>query len=276
LALDLTDVDGPVKRAMSLLALGSAVAIALSAAACGHAADPTPTPRPLPSATVVSVAPQFKAAIASKTFQFEGVVSGTLAVARGSAVTESEISGSFLYHAGDYDWRLTTQPSGPNLPADETTTVEWVGVGKYRYGQDEAGNWSQDDRPGGSQAYGLGGVFAVKRPLVDLGIEDMGGRMLHKLAWADGPGVASSVVDFQGSDEVTGMLVRVYFWADNSGTPAGLTFRISEPTGEDAGGDMVWSFDVQFTRLDGVKIAAPKIPAPTATPVETPVESSPS
>jgi hypothetical protein len=261
-----------VKRVTSLLAPG--VAFALAVSACGHAPDATPTPVPLPSATVVSVAPQFKAAIASKTFQFEGTVTGTLTVARGGAGTESDISGSFLYHAGDYDWQLTTRSSGPGLAAEETSTVEWVGVGKYRYSLDETGNWTKDDRPGGSQAHGLGGVFAVNRPLVDLGIEAMGGRMLHKLAWADGPGVTSSAVDFEGSDVLTGVLVRVYFWADDRGTPAGLTFRIAEPAGQDAGDDMVWDFDVVFTSLDGVKIAAPKIPAPTPTPAGTPADST--
>jgi hypothetical protein len=256
--------------------LGAALAVAFSLAGCGHTPQPTPTPRPLPSATVVSVAPQFKAHIASKTFQFEGVVSGTVTIARGGAGTESPISGSFLYHAGDYDWRLTTESSGPGLAAEEATTVEWVGVGKYRYSLDEAGTWTKDDRPGGSQARGLGGVFGVSRPLVDLGLENLDGRRLHKLAWADGPGVDSSVVDFEGSDVLSGVLVRVYFWADDDGTPAGLTFRISEPAGVDSGDDMVWEFDVVFTSLDGVKIGAPKIPEPTPTPVGTPNVSNPS
>jgi len=234
------------------------LAMALSMASCSHAPDPTPTPRPTPSPTVVSVVAPFQAAIQSKTFQFEGVVTGTVSsVAKGS-VTDHPVSGTFLYKGGDYSWRLSTWTGGSNAAADETTTVQYWAVGKYRYQCDEFGHWTRDARPTGSRTRGLAAVFFVNRPLEDLGIEPLRGQQLHKLAWADGPGVASSVVDFQGQLDVSGMLVRVYFWADDQGQPAGLTYRISEPVSDGTTeADMVWNLDVVFTSLSGVKIAAP-------------------
>ena len=83
---------------------------------------------------------------------------------------------------------------------------------------------------------------------------------LHKLEWSDGPGIDSAAVDFRGDQDVTGMLVRVYFWADSDGHPAGLTYRITQPaTDTSVPADLEWRLDVVLTKLSGVKIGAPSM-----------------
>jgi hypothetical protein len=239
-------------------ALAAVAILAVSVAGCGRKTS-SPPPSPSPTPTVVSVAPQLSAAMANRNFQFEGQVQGTQSYIANGVTTDLAVSGVFLYKAGDYSWKLTTQ-IGPGKAADETSTVQYMGVGKYKYTCDQWGHWTRSARPGGVRTHGLGGVFFVTRKLEDVGLDSMHGQVLHKLQWVDGPGVDSATIDFRGDDDVSGMLVRAYFWADDGGRPAGVSYWITVPAGAGTSeADIVWKFDVVFTKLSGIKITPPAV-----------------
>jgi hypothetical protein len=233
------------------VALVAGIAAALSVAACTASPAATPSPTPEPTPTVVSVAGPFTAAISDRNFQFAAEIAGTVTPIGAAKKVAYPATGAFSYRAGDYSLRLET------TDGSHSTTLQFMGIGKYLYVDDESGHWTREARPTGSQARGLAAVFFVDRAIVDQGLDRLSGRTLHKLSWFDGPGLDPNAIDFEGLP-TGGMIVRVYFWADDQGTPVAVTYDITT-LNDDGVSQLEWSLDFEITKLSGIKITAPAV-----------------
>ena len=213
------------------------------------APTPTPTPTPTPSPTPMSTLDSFEAKVASSNFQAQGPVVGSIAVNTIFGSTSGSITGTFKVNGADSDVSIAWKVLGI------TSTNDSIVVGDRAYSRSNGGQWTQGPASGKT----LQGFVGSGIVLTDEGVEAKFGNQLHRLTVANMTGVdlsAFGITAGAGQENLT--VSGLSFWAEDDGTPAGLTIEASldqkilnTPSHEKV------TLDISIDALSGVSIAAP-------------------
>ena len=197
----------------------------------------------------MSLVDSFKARIASADFQAQGSVAGSIAVKLVIGSTSGSITGTYQVKGSDSAFSISANVLGM------TNTTDMVVVGERSYSRSNGGQWIEGQASGKTlQSFVGGGIL-----LIDWGVENKFGRLLHRVAVADLSGVDLGTFGISvgaGLENVT--VDAVSFWAEDDGTPAGLTIEASldqkilgTPSHETV------TLDIGIDSLSGVTITAP-------------------
>jgi hypothetical protein len=191
----------------------------------------------------------FKAQIASGYFQAQGAATGSITVKTILGPSTGPITGTFKVNGGDSDASISSVILG------STITYDSIVVGGTAYSRSNGGGWSQTAASGKT----LQGFVGSGVVLVDVGFETKFGRLLHHLVVANMTGVDPSAFGIGAGPGMENLSIdSLSFWAENDGTPAGLTLQASfdqkflgTPTHE------TLTLDIDIDALSGVTITAP-------------------
>jgi hypothetical protein len=196
----------------------------------------------------MSTLDSFRAKVTAGDFQAQGSVSGTVKAAVTFGSTSGPITGTFMVKGGDSDVSITTKILGA------TITYDSIVVGDTAYTRSNGGSWNTSPASG-KTLQGVVGNIA----LVDAGVQDKFGKQLHHLTVANISGVDPSAFGITaGADQKNLTLESLSFWAEDDGTPAGVSLQASL--------DQKISFtmthetvtlDIVIDSLSGVTITAP-------------------
>jgi hypothetical protein len=197
----------------------------------------------------MSLVDSFEARIASSDFQAQGPVVGTITVKTILGPTTGSVTGTFMVKGADSAFSIASKVLGI------TNTNDSIVVGDRSYSRSNGGQWNQGPASGKT----LQGFVGSGIVLVDEGTEAKFGQQLHRLAVADMTGVdlsAFGIAAGAGQENLT--VSSLSFWAEDDGTPAGLTIEASldqkilnSPTHEKV------TLDISIDTLSGVSIVAP-------------------
>jgi len=244
-----------VVRATAVVLLLGSVAACVLPWPLGPAPTPTPSPTPTasptpsPTPTPMSTVDSFKTKIASSDFQAQGSVTGSTTVAVIVGSSSSPVTGTFKVKGGDSAVSITSTILGV------TVTYDNVVVGDSAYSRTNGGQWSQATASGKT----LQGFVGSGIVLTDEGVEVKFGRQLHRLSVADVAGVDPSAFGITaGSGQQNLTVSSVSFWAEDDGTPAGLSIEASfDQTIFITTSHVKVTLDISIDTLSGVEIAAP-------------------
>jgi hypothetical protein len=197
----------------------------------------------------MSTVDSFKAKIASGDFQAQGSVVGSITVALIVGSTSGSITGTFKFKGGDSADSITSQILGI------TTTYDNIVVGDWAYSRTNGGQWTKAPASGKT----LQGFVGSGIVLTDEGLEAKFGQQLHRLTVANMAGVDLSAFGITaGPDQENLTVSSLSFWAEDDGTPAGLSVVASldqkilyTPSHETV------TLDISIDTLSGVTITAP-------------------
>jgi len=196
----------------------------------------------------MSTLDSFVARVTSPDFQAQGSVSGTAKAAVAFGSTSGPITGTFKVKGGDSDVSITSTILGT------TITYDSIVVGGTAYSRTNGGGWNTSQASGKT----LQGVVR-DITLVDEGVQDKFGRRLHHLTAANISGVDPSAFGINtGPDQQNLKLESLSFWAEEDGTPAGVSLqasldqKISFTTAHET-----VTLDIVIDSLSGVTITAP-------------------
>jgi hypothetical protein len=184
-------------------------------------ASPTPTETPTPTPTAIptpmSTLDSFKAKVTDHGFQAQGSVTGSVKVSLVLGSTSGPITGTFKVRGLDSAESITFKILGT------TTTYDSIVVGYWAYERTNDGQWIRS-RSSDTTLQGFVGDVT----LTDEGAEPKFGRQLHHLTVADVAGVNPSAFGISaGAGQENLTLSSLSFWADDDGTPAGLSLAAS-------------------------------------------------
>jgi hypothetical protein len=178
-------------------------------------------------------------------------VVGSIAVNTIFGSTSGTITGTFKVKGADSDVSIASKVLGI------TNTNDSIVVGDRSYSRSNGGQWTQGPASGKT----LQGFVGSGIVLVDEGTEAKFGQQLHRLAVADMTGVdlsAFGIAAGAGQENLT--VSSLSFWAEDDGTPAGLSIAASldqkifgTPSLETV------TLDIGIDTLSGVTITAPTI-----------------
>ena len=155
----------------------------------------------------------FMSAVSDPTAQGEGPVTGSMKVALGGQTTTVEASGHFKYLG--IDCAYSTRTSRGVL----ATTAEKVNLGEWTYKRDDQGPWVRSAR---DSSCPMADIEAAGG-LIDKGLGNHFGRALYRLDVKD-PEVMANDLDITYDEPAD---VTFSFWAEEDGTPAGMSFGAS-------------------------------------------------
>ncbi|HEY5486926.1 MAG TPA: hypothetical protein VIK06_04695 [Candidatus Limnocylindrales bacterium] len=209
----------------------------------------TPWPKPSPSATPISTVDSFKRVVTSSDFQAQGSISGSVAVALVIGSTSGAITGTFMVKGADSAVSIAWGILGI------TTSSDNIVVGDSAYSRTNGGQWSKAPASGKT----LQGFVGSGIVLTDEGVESKFGKQLHRLSVADIASVDLAAFGITAGPGQENLKVSsVSFWAEDDGTPAGLSIQasldqqiIGTPSHETV------TVDINIDRLSGVTITAP-------------------
>ena len=218
-------------------------------------ATPIPTPSPTPIPTLVptpfTTLGAFKAAIARSDFQAQGTVSGEVKVNLFLGSTSGPITGTFRVKGSDSDVSI-----GFKILSTEARYDNIV-VGGSSYSRTNGGAWSKGQASGST----LQGFVASALFFTDQGVESKFGKQLHNLKIANVSGLEPSDFGISiGSDAGNLTIGSLSFWAQDDGTPAGLSMsatldqKILGTTFHET-----VTLDIAIDSLSGVTITAPVV-----------------
>jgi hypothetical protein len=199
----------------------------------------------------MSTLDSFKARIASSDFQAQGSVVGSIKVALIIGSSSGAITGTFKVKGGDSDVSIASKILGITASNDN------VVVGGRAYSRTNGGTWTEAPASGRTlQSFVASGIV-----LIDEGVEGKFGRQLHQLSIADTADVdLSSFGIAAGPGQENLAISSLSFWAEDDGTPAGLSIAASldqkifgTPSRETV------TLDIRIDTLSGVTITAPTI-----------------
>jgi hypothetical protein len=194
----------------------------------------------------MSTLDSFKAKIASSDFQAQGPVVGSITATTIFGSRSGPVTGTFKVKGGDSAYSISAKILGI------TSTIDNIVVGDWAYSRTNGGEWTKAPASGKTlQAFVGGGIV-----LTDEGVEAKFGRQLHHLTVANMAGVDLSAFGISvGTGQET---VSLSFWAEDDGTPAGLSIQASldqkivgTPSHETV------TLDISIDTLSGVTITAP-------------------
>jgi len=193
----------------------------------------------------------FKARVAGTDFQAQGSVVGSVKVALFIGSSSGAITGTFKVKGVDSDVSISSKVLGIAGSNDN------VVVGDSAYSRTNGGKWTEAPAPGKT----LQGFVGSGIVLIDEGLEVKFGRHLHQLSVAEMAGVdlsAFGIAAGPGQEKLA--ISSLCFWAEDDGTPAGLSVAASleqkifgTPSHETV------TIDIGIDKLSGVTITAPTI-----------------
>ena len=191
----------------------------------------------------------FEARITSSDFQAQGPVVGSIAVTTIFGSTSGSVTGTFKVKGTDSDVSIASKILGI------TATNDSIVVGDEAYSRTNGGQWTEGPASGRT----LQGFVGSGIVLIDEGVEPKFGQLLHQLAVANMAGVdpsAFGITAGPGQENLT--VSSLSFWAEDDGTPAGMTIQASldqkifgTPSHETV------TLDISIDTLSGVSITAP-------------------
>ena len=163
--------------------------------------------------------------------------------------TSGSVTGTFAVKGGDSAVSITSDVLGI------TTTSDNVVVGDSAYSRSNGGQWGKAPASGKT----LQGFVGSGIVLTDQGVEAKFGKQLHRLSVANVAGVdlsAFGITAGPGQENLT--VSSLSFWAEDDGTPAGLSIAASldqkilnTPSHETV------TLDMRIDMLSGVTITVP-------------------
>jgi hypothetical protein len=197
----------------------------------------------------MSTLDSFKAQVTSGDFQAQGSVAGSVTVTLIVGSSSGPITGSFKVKGGDSAESITSKILGI------ATTYDDIVVGGWAYSRTNGGGWTKAAASGKT----LQGFVSSGIVLVDEGLETRFGRLLHQITVANMAGVDPSAFGISaGAGQENLTLKSLSFWAEDDGTPAGLSIQASldqkvlgTPSHETV------TLDIGIDTLSGVTITAP-------------------
>jgi hypothetical protein len=196
----------------------------------------------------MSTLDSFEAKVASGDFQAQGPVVGSLAVNTIFGSTSGSITGTFKVKGADSDVSITSKILGI------TNTDDSIVVGDRAYSRSNRGQWTQGPASGKT----LQGFVGSGIVIVDDGAEAKFGKQLHRLTVANVAGVDLSAFGITAGAGQENLTVSLSFWAEDDGTPAGLTIQASlEQKILGTRSHETVTLDISIDTLSGVSITAP-------------------
>jgi len=198
----------------------------------------------------MSLRDRFKARIAASDFQAQGPVAGSITVATVFGPSSNPVTGTFKVKGADSLYSISSKMLGVGVSIDYTVVDGWA------YSRTNGGTWTRAPASGETLQSLVGGGLV----LTDQGVETKFGKRLHHLSVANMTGVDLSAFGIgpgQGRENLT---VNLSFWAEDDGTPAGLSIEASFDQ-KIAGLSVhaTTTLDISIDALSGVTITAPTI-----------------
>jgi hypothetical protein len=197
----------------------------------------------------MSTVDSFEARIATSDFQAQGPVVGSIAVTTIFGSTSGSVTGTFKVKGADSDVSIASKILGI------TNTNDSIVVGDAAYSRTNGGQWTEAPASGKT----LQGFVGSGIVLIDEGVEPKFDKELHELIVANMAGVdlsAFGITAGAGQENLT--VSSLSFWAEEDGTPAGMTIQASldqkifnTPSHETV------TLDISIDTLSGVLITAP-------------------
>ena len=197
----------------------------------------------------MSTLDSFKAKVAGSDFQAQGSVVGSITAATIIGSRSGSVTGTFEVKGGDSAVSITAKILGT------TNTNDNIVVGGRAYSRSNGGQWTEGPASGKTlQAFVGSGIV-----LTDEGVETKFGQQLRRLSVANLAGVDLSAFGISaGPGQENLSLSNLSFWAQDDGTPAGLSIGASfdqkilgTPSHENV------TLDISIDTLSGVTITAP-------------------
>jgi hypothetical protein len=207
------------------------------------------TDSPTPTSTTMSTMDSFKAKVASSDFQAQGPVTGTVKVKAFLGTTSGPVTGTFKVKGPDSAVAITFAVAGI------TNSIDNIVVGDTSYSRSNGGPWTKAPASGKT----LQGFVGSGIVLTDEGATSKFGRQLHQLSVADMASVDLAAFGITaGPDQKNLTVSSLSFWAEDDGTPAGLTIEASldQKILGIAAHETV-TLDISIDSLSGVTITAP-------------------
>jgi hypothetical protein len=197
----------------------------------------------------MSAVDSFKAVVSRSDFQAQGTVVGSIKVALVVGSTSGSITGTFAVKGGDSAVSITSDVLGIKTASDN------IVVGDSAYSRTNGGQWAKAPASGKT----LQGFVGSGIVLTNQGVESKFGKQLHRLAVADVASVDLAAFGITAGPGQENLAVSgLSFWAEDDGTPAGLSIAASldqkifiTPSHETV------TLDISIDSLSGVTITAP-------------------
>ena len=197
----------------------------------------------------MSTMDSFKAKVASSDFQAQGPVTGTVTVKAFLGTSSGPASGTFKVKGAESAVSITFQVAGI------TNSIDNIVVGDTAYSRSNGGPWTKGPASGKS----LQGFVGSGIVLNDDGVKAKFGKQLHQLSVADMASVDLSAFGITaGPDQKNLTVSSLSFWAEEDGTPAGLTIEASlDQKIFGVSAHETVTLDISIDSLSGVTITAP-------------------
>ena len=165
----------------------------------------------------MSTLDSFKAKITSGYFEAEGPVVGSITVSTILGSRSGPVTGTFKVKGRDSAYSISSTILGI------TGTIDNIVVGDWAYSRTNGGEWSKTPASGKT----FQGLVESGIVLTDEGVEVEFGRQLHHLTVANMAGVDLSAFGIPIGSGQENLTVGLSFWAEDDGTPAGLSIQAS-------------------------------------------------
>ena len=197
----------------------------------------------------MSTVDSFKAKITSSDFQAQGPVVGSITVTTILGSRSDPVTGTFKVKGGDSAYSISSKILGI------TGTIDNIVVGDWAYSRTNGGQWTKAPASGKT----LQGFVGSGIVLTDEGVEAKFGKQLRHLTVANMAGIDLSAFGITAGPGLENLTVSsLSFWAEDDGTPAGLSIGASldqkifnTPSHETV------TLDISIDTLSGVTITAP-------------------
>ena len=214
-------------------------------------ADPTGTQSVAQEALVRAFVSKF----GSPDFLAQGPVTGGITMSLGEWQGTGPVTGTFKIHGADSEMStLTATSSTTSATATALLTADTgddIRLGAWEYVRDFS-EWRR--RPAGPSFQDLVKVAGLE----DHGIEAKFGPQLHRLVPSVSLVSYASRMGYALPPGVTISRLDLSFWAQNDGTPAGMSIAMTATgTLDDQRLEVVDTMDVRFTTFSDVVITAP-------------------
>jgi hypothetical protein len=201
-----------------------------------------------------SLVDNFTSKIRADDFQASGPITGSFTMKAQGMTFDVTLSGDLKVKGDDNAQTMTMSMAATDVTPASTTTRESISVGDWSYSRDDGGDWTKEARSNDDED--LGSVIKTVT-VTDEGVESHYGRQLHRLESAE---PLDPEVFFSDTSDVSDADLTLTFWAEDDGTPAGLT--VEGTYKQDQSGtlvDVTLTLDYQFESLSGVTIEAPSM-----------------
>jgi hypothetical protein len=190
----------------------------------------------------------FMSAMSDPNCQFEGPMTGSVEMTLDGQTISGEVSGHSKFVGADSAMSMSMALAG------QTTMTDTVNLGEWTYERKDQGPWVRSARKSDGPTLDIEAAGG----LVDKGLEHHYGRALNRLEIKN-PSAISPEDFFGHIDNASDLAGTMVFWAEEDGTPAGLTVEASWK--QQVGSTTVevsMTLDLAFEIRSGVTIDVPE------------------